>query len=177
VEGSPFPDNWIYVHSKNVRVARISNYRNFSREMAGQSANVSPLTAEYFTFKSDDLWRSSDDSLIALATAEMKEAGLLQSEKQVLSGFVLRSEKAYPMMELGYEKHIALIKTWLDGFDNLLPIGRSGMFKYNNQDHAIATGLLAARTALGIGSFDPWLVNIDAEYHEETRQECLTNAS
>ncbi len=40
------------------------------------------------------------------------------------------------------------------------------MFKYNNQDHAIATGLLAARTALGTGNFDPWLVNIDAEYHE-----------
>ena len=177
VEGSPFPDNWIYVHSKNVRVARISNYRNFSKEMAGQGADVSPLTAEYFTFKSDDLWRSSDDSLVSLATAEMKRSGLLHSEKQVLSGFVLRSEKAYPMMELGYEKNIALIKTWLDGFDNLLPIGRSGMFKYNNQDHAIATGLLAARTALGIGSFDPWLVNIDAEYHEETRQECLTSAS
>ena len=47
-----------------------------------------------------------------------------------------------------------------------MPIGRSGMFKYNNQDHAIATGLLAARTALGMGQYDPWLVNIDAEYHE-----------
>ena len=57
-------------------------------------------------------------------------------------------------------------KSWLDQFQNLLPIGRSGMFKYNNQDHAMATGLLAARTALGVQRFDPWLVNIDAEYHE-----------
>jgi hypothetical protein len=40
------------------------------------------------------------------------------------------------------------------------------MFKYNNQDHAMATGMLAARTALGLGLFDPWLVNIEAEYHE-----------
>jgi hypothetical protein len=59
-------------------------------------------------------------------------------------------------------------KNWLSQFDNLLPIGRSGMFKYNNQDHAMATGLLAARTALGIQRYDPWLVNIDAEYHEST---------
>ena len=73
------------------------------------------------------------------------------------------------MMELGYEKHISVIKSWLDRFQNLLPIGRSGMFKYNNQDHAIATGLLAARTALGLAKFDPWLVNIDAEYLEETQ--------
>ena len=50
---------------------------------------------------------------------------------------------------------------------NLLPIGRSGMFKYNNQDHAMATGLLAARTALGVAKFDPWGVNIDAEYAED----------
>jgi hypothetical protein len=40
------------------------------------------------------------------------------------------------------------------------------MFKYNNQDYAIATGLLAARTALGIGNFDPWLVNTDGIYQE-----------
>lgn len=40
------------------------------------------------------------------------------------------------------------------------------MFKYNNQDHAMATGLLAVRTALGIAKYDPWMVNIDGEYHE-----------
>jgi protoporphyrinogen oxidase len=81
---------------------------------------------------------------------------------------VVRSDKAYPVFQIGYDRHIAIIKDWLDQFENLLPIGRSGMFKYNNQDHAIATGLLAARTALGIKRFDPWLVNIDAEYHEGT---------
>jgi hypothetical protein len=61
---------------------------------------------------------------------------------------------------------VATGAAWLDQLENLLPIGRSGMFKYNNQDHAIATGLLAARTALGKAKFDPWCVNIDAEYSE-----------
>ena len=90
----------------------------------------------------------------------------LAAPSQILSGFVVRSEKAYPVIELGFQRHIDTIKSWLDRFQNLMPIGRSGMFKYNNQDHAIATGLLAARTALGMGQYDPWLVNIDAEYHE-----------
>jgi hypothetical protein len=40
------------------------------------------------------------------------------------------------------------------------------MHKYNNQDHAMMTGLLAARNILG-GHFDVWKVNSDAEYHEE----------
>jgi hypothetical protein len=85
---------------------------------------------------------------------------------QITNGFVVRSDKAYPVIEVGYQRHIATIKSWLDQLENLLPIGRSGMFKYNNQDHAMATGLLAARTALGVQRFDPWLINIDAEYHE-----------
>jgi len=162
--GVPFPDNWIYVHAKQVQMARISNYRNFSREMA-DAEGISPVTVEYFTFKGDPTWRRSDEELIQLAGRELERAKLA-APSQILSGFVVRSEKAYPVIELGFQRHIDTIKSWLDRFQNLMPIGRSGMFKYNNQDHAIATGLLAARTALGMGQYDPWLVNIDAEYHE-----------
>jgi protoporphyrinogen oxidase len=160
----PFPDNWIYVHSPDVRMARITDYRNFSTAMStGDDAH--PLTVEYFCYAGDDLWSSSDEELVALATRELVHMELAKPGC-VRSGFVLRSERAYPVIRRGYEAHIDVIRRWLDGFSNFLPIGRSGMFKYNNQDHAIATGLLAARTALGLGRFDPWLVNIDAEYHE-----------
>ncbi|HYR87066.1 MAG TPA: FAD-dependent oxidoreductase [Terriglobia bacterium] len=167
LQGVPFSDNWIYIHSKEVKMARLANYRNFSPVMAGGVDEISPVTAEYFASRGDSVWSSSDEALIAMALHEMKQMKLLRSDKQVLSGFVVRSAKAYPVMEIGYEKHIGLVKSWLSDFENLLPIGRSGMFKYNNQDHAIATGLLAARRALGLGKFDPWLVNIDAEYLEE----------
>lgn len=162
--GHPFPDNWIYVHSKQVRMARIANYRNFSPAMADRD-DVSPLTVEYFTFKGDDVWRRSDEELVALASHELAQMKIAKTE-QVLSGLVVRSEKAYPVIETGFQQHIDTIKQWLDRFENLTPIGRSGMFKYNNQDHAIYTGLLAARTALGHGKYDPWRVNIDAEYQE-----------
>ena len=86
-----------------------------------------------------------------------------------LDQFVIRSEKAYPVIDQNSIMYVETIRNWIKGFQNLIPIGRSGMFKYNNQDHAIATGLLAARTALGLGQFDPWNVNIDAEYLEEDR--------
>ena len=49
-----------------------------------------------------------------------------------------------------------MIKDWLSGLPNITAIGRSGMFKYNNQDHAMATGLYAARTLMGQGDYDPW---------------------
>jgi protoporphyrinogen oxidase len=86
------------------------------------------------------------------------------SADQLRGSFVVRSEKAHPLMDTNHQNHIATIGAWLDQLENLLPIGRSGMFKYNNQDHAIATGLLAARTAKA--KFDPWCVNTDAEYSE-----------
>src|SRR4029078_4673214 len=163
-EGNPFPDNWVYVHSKEVDMARIANYANFSPAMSSRPG-ISPLTFEYFCFPRDQIWRRPDDALIEGAKRELAHMKILEPD-QVLNGFVVRSDKAYPVIEIGYERHIATIKGWLDQFHNLLPIGRSGMFKYNNQDHAMATGLLAARTALGVQQFDPWRVNIDAEYSE-----------
>jgi protoporphyrinogen oxidase len=163
-EGHPFPDNWMYVHDKSVRMARISNYRTFSPEMADRD-EISPLTVEYFTFEGDEIWNQSNEALVSLAGRELKQVGLCDP-KRIISGFVIRSRKAYPVIEIGFQDHIRVIKSWLDQLENFLPIGRSGMFKYNNQDHAIATGLLAARTVMGLGQYDPWLVNIDAEYHE-----------
>ena len=123
------------------------------------------MTVEYFVFPGDELARASDEALIERANRELAQIGIIRPD-QAGDGFVVRSPKAYPVIEIGYQQHVDTIKAWLDGFENLLPIGRSGMFKYNNQDHAMATGLLAARTALGLRRYDPWLVNIDAEYHE-----------
>ncbi len=163
-DGNPFPDNWIYVHDKRVRMARLSNYRTFSPEMADRD-NISPLTVEYFTFEGDEVWSQSDEDLVALAGRELQQVGVADPNR-IVKGFVIRSKKAYPVIGIGFQDHIKVIKSWLDRLENFLPIGRSGMFKYNNQDHAIATGLLAARTVLGLGQYDPWQVNIDAEYHE-----------
>ena len=166
-----FSDNWIYIHSPEVKMARLANYRNFSPSMADKD-DISPMTAEYFTFKDDAVWSLSDDQLIELAIKEISKMGLAQLD-QFVSGFVIRSEKAYPVIDQNSIMYVETIRNWIKGFQNLIPIGRSGMFKYNNQDHAIATGLLAARTALGLGEFDPWNVNIDAEYLEEERKEYL----
>ena len=153
IEGRPFSDNWIYVHSGAVDLARIANYRNFSPAMAADG--LSPLTVEYFAFRGDKFSGASDEAMVERAVSELSTLGLIERD-QMVGRFVVRSEKAYPLMEIGHQTHVDTIKAWLDQFENLLPIGRAGMFKYNNQDHAMATGLLAARTALGLQRFDPW---------------------
>jgi protoporphyrinogen oxidase len=53
------------------------------------------------------------------------------------------------------------------GYPNLHLVGRNGMHKYNNQDHAMMTAMLTARNIIaGSRQWNAWLVNQDAEYHE-----------
>jgi protoporphyrinogen oxidase len=46
-------------------------------------------------------------------------------------------------------------------------VGRNGMHRYNNQDHAMMTAMLTVENILaGARVYDTWCVNEDAEYHE-----------
>jgi protoporphyrinogen oxidase len=165
IKGKIFEDNWIYVHSPEVKVARISNYKNFSEYM-GENKESNPVTMEYFCNENDKFWNLSDETIISIAKKELEFLELAK-KNQITNSYVIRSEKAYPVIEKGYQKKIDEIKKWLSRIKNFIPIGRTGMFKYNNQDHAILTGLIGARKIYDDNSLDPWLVNIDAEYHEE----------
>ena len=162
---SLFPDNWIYIHDPEVKVGRIQNYKNWSQEMVPDNG-FTCLGLEYFCDVGDELWEMSDSELVELGIKELEqlELGTLDSLKD---GTIVRMPKAYPVYDDCYQESVDTIRTFLaDNISNLQPIGRNGMHKYNNQDHAIATGLLSSRTFLGSGNFDPWNVNIDAEYQE-----------
>tara|TARA_B100001057_G_scaffold360577_1_gene362919 strand:- start:1156 stop:2565 length:1410 start_codon:yes stop_codon:yes gene_type:complete len=158
-----FDDNWIYIHSPDLDMARIADFTNFSDDMSEKGKY--PLTLEYFCFEEDKIWNQNNSDIIDFALKELKS--IFDEEFNVIHSEVSRNAKAYPVIETGYQEHIDVIKNWLAGLHNITAIGRSGMFKYNNQDHAMATGLYAARTLLGHGNFDPWEVNVDGEYHEE----------
>lgn len=158
-----FDDNWIYIHSPNLKMARIADFTNFSKDMSPEGTY--PLTLEYFCFGNDEIWNNSNDEIIEFALTELKS--IFDKKFNVIHSAVSRNAKAYPVIKTGYQTHINIIKEWLAGLNNITAIGRSGMFKYNNQDHAMATGLFASRTLLGQGNFDPWVVNVDGEYHEE----------
>ena len=158
-----FDDNWIYIHSPDLDMARISDFTNFSDDMS--EAGTYPLTLEYFCFEDDDIWNKQNKDIIDFALNELRN--IFDDEFNVIHSEVSRNANAYPVIKTGYQEHIDVIKDWLSDLPNITAIGRSGMFKYNNQDHAMATGLYAARTLMGQGDYDPWEVNVDGEYHEE----------
>jgi protoporphyrinogen oxidase len=160
-----FADNWIYIHDPSVKVGRVQNFGSWSPEMA--PVGMTCLGLEYFCFEGDGLWTMSDEELIALATREVAKVGLI-SAADVVDGCVLRQSKAYPVYDDAYRDHMATIRQDLElSYPSLHLIGRNGMHKYNNQDHAMMTAMLTARNILaGERIYDIWQVNEDAEYHE-----------
>lgn len=159
-----FPDNWIYVHDANVRVGRIQNFKNWSPDMVPSPAQTC-LGLEYFCFEGDGLWAMADNELVALAIAELATLGLVEKSK-VRDGTVVRMPKAYPIYDEPYQEALPVLRDFVGRFANLQLAGRNGLHKYNNQDHAMVTGLLAAEALCG-GDVDPWTVNVEDDYLEE----------
>jgi protoporphyrinogen oxidase len=160
-----FPDNWIYIHDPSVKVGRVQNFRSWSPEMVPEG--MSCLGLEYFCFEGDELWASSDEDLAALAKTEIAKIGLIEASDAV-DACVVRQPKAYPVYDDAYRENVATIRLDLEmHYPTLHLVGRNGMHKYNNQDHAMMTAMLTARNILaGERLYDVWDVNEDAEYHE-----------
>jgi protoporphyrinogen oxidase len=161
----PFPDNWIYVHSPEVKVGRIQNFRSWSPDMVPDPAKAS-LGLEYFCSEGDALWSLPDEALIRLGKDELERIGLARAT-EISDGCVFRVSKAYPVYDADYREHLDTVRAFVDRFENLQTIGRNGLHRYNNQDHAMLTGLLAVRNLEGGVRHDLWSVNTEPEYHEE----------
>jgi protoporphyrinogen oxidase len=161
-----FDDNWIYIHDPSVQVGRIQNFKSWSPEMVADPS-MTCYGLEYFCFEGDGLWNSSDAELIEQAKLELQKIGLAKPE-DIVDGTVVRQPKAYPVYDDDYARHVNTIRAELDkNYPNLHLVGRNGMHKYNNQDHAMMTAMLCAKNIVaGEPLYDLWEVNQDAEYHE-----------
>jgi protoporphyrinogen oxidase len=158
-----FPDNWIYIHSEDVQVGRIQNFKNWSPEMVPDE-NLTTLGFEYFCFDTDDIWRKDDSELIVMAKEESNKLNFATPD-QILDGVVIRSPKTYPIYDEGYKDRVDIIRAYLSTFDNLQTIGRNGLHRYNNQDHSMLSAIYAIKNIMG-ENHSVWDINTDDEYHE-----------
>ncbi len=161
-----FPDQWLYVHSADLQTGRVTNFRNWTKELYGE-ANSSILALEYWCNDGDAAWTEDDAVLVARATREIGQTGLIRGAR-VLDGAVVRIPRCYPVYDRGYRERVATVVDHLKKYDSLLPIGRGGAFKYNNQDHSILMGLLAAEKIDKGARHDLWAVNTDYESYQES---------
>lgn len=168
VEGKDlFPDQWLYVHSPELRTGRVTNFSNWSASPGGE-ASQSVLCFEYWCQEEDELWSLPDQELFTLARADAARTSLVP-EGSIAECAAIRIPKSYPVYKAGYRRHLEPLERYLAGLKGLTVIGRYGSFKYNNQDHSILMGLLAAENISGEAEHDLWSVNTDDEYQELSR--------
>ena len=162
-----FSDNWLYVHSEDLRAGRITNFRNWVPQLYGNARN-SILALEYWCNREDQLWSDDDESLIALASRELRATGLINGAN-ISAGHVHRIARCYPVYNRGYKETLKPVQDYLTTVNGLTVIGRYGSFKYNNQDHSILMGMLAAENIAEGTAHDLWAINTDYEYQERTK--------
>ncbi len=162
-----FPDQWLYIHSKNLQTGRVTNFKNWIPEIC-QGEKASILALEYWCNFEDALWKTDDAHLIQRARDEIVKTKLVL-ESHISDGFVHRVPRCYPIYKIGYKEDLKKVTEELKKISGLQLIGRYGSFKYNNQDHSILMGLMAAENLSQQARHDLWSINTDDEYQESSR--------
>jgi len=165
-----FEDQWIYCHAENIGFGRITNFRNWVPTLYGEERG-SILALEYWCNEDDALWQMPHADIIARAEQDLRQTGLI-ADAEIQAGRVIPIPRCYPVYQVGYTNHLQTIMQHLEPIHNLTPIGRYGSFKYNNQDHSILMGLLAAENIqAGIRRHDLWSINTDYDAYQEKNPE------
>lgn len=159
-------DNWIYVQERDIKMGRLDFFNNFSPNMSREENNIW-LGAEYFCNENDEFWQKNDLDLRDFAAQELERMKITLS-LDLLDYKVVRVTKAYPAYFGSYNR-LAEIREYTDNFTNLFLIGRNGMHRYNNMDHSILSGLMAANNIISgrVDKNNLWEINTESEYAEE----------
>ena len=158
-------DNWIYIQEEDVKVGRLQIFNNWSPYLVDDKDKVW-MGMEYFCQEDDDFWSLDDDKLIEFAKNELIKLDFLD-EQEFCDAVVIRIPKAYPAYFGVYDK-FDKVQEFLDKQDNIFPIGRNGMHRYNNMDHSMLAAFEAVKQ-IDSGIIDKeklWSVNSEKEYHE-----------
>lgn len=168
--GNIVPDDWVYVHDKNVKMGRFQIYNNWSPYLVKDIKNTIWMGLEYFCNEGDKMWSMTDEKFAEMGIKEMITMNLIDSKENVLDYHVERVKKAYPAYFDTYE-HMDELRDYLNTIPNLFCVGRNGQHRYNNLDHSMCTSFETVKNILN-GKKDKnniWNVNTEKEYHEESK--------
>lgn len=160
---SVFPYHWVYFPEEKFPFGRVMEPKNWSKKMSPD--NKTSLLVEFFCWENDRIWNASKEDLLVLTLPWLEKCGFLQKE-EIIDYFIDRQKYAYPVYELNYRMYLDKVKNYLGTFSNLQCIGRSGIFRYNNIDHALEMGILAAKNILDGKRHKIEEVGTESEYFE-----------
>jgi len=138
------PDHWVYLPEKHLTVHRISEFKNFSDEVAPGDTTV--ICCEITCNWDDEHWNLTLEEGAEIARNDLVTVGLLDPKVTTRGIDKHRLRYAYPVYDLTYKDNLELLKREAKKVTNLQTTGRQGLYRYNNMDHSIAMGRRVAKT-------------------------------
>lgn len=157
-------DNWIYFPQKDIPFGRTSEMKNFSKDMC--PPGKTSFFIEFFAFEGDATWNMSKEQLLDLVLPYFEKWGFF-TRADIRQAYLMRRSHVYPVYDTEYKDRVQTIRDWLDGFENLIYVGRPGRFRYTNQDHSLEMGIIASRIILEGRRYDMDTVGAENEYFEK----------
>lgn len=145
------PNHWIIFPETKFCFNRLYEVKSFTS--VDTNPNETVIVAE-ITTEPKNLWAKEDKEILREVTQDLKATGLV-NPNNIVDYKVVRIKRAYPLLNLGYAEKRQLVLDYLHSLPNILCVGRSGLFIYNNMDHSLEMGLSAAEHILS-NSLDLW---------------------
>jgi protoporphyrinogen oxidase len=134
--------HWVYLLDEQFRVNRVSEQKNVSPHMVPDDRTV--LCIELSLWKDEPLWQASDHELFELALRDLMKMGYGITREEVESYHVTDIPTAYPVYELNFEDHLIPVLEGVHKLENVLTLGRHGLFLNNSMDDNVLLGMRVA---------------------------------
>jgi len=138
-------NTWMYIPEEKYYFFRIQEPRNWHPENTpeGKTSLILEVACNY----GDERWNASNKETAERCIKGLDELGFHVKDK-VIDYFSTYARYAYPIYTLNYKEKLKKAFTILSRFENLVSCGRQGLYRYNNMDHSMEMGILAARHLL-----------------------------
>jgi protoporphyrinogen oxidase len=141
--------HWVYLLDKDFRINRVSEQKNVSPYMVPKGRTV--LCIEVSCWKDEPIWSAPDAELFELALRDLQKTGFGVDRSEVVEYHVFGIETAYPVYELNFEEHLVAVLQGVHSLENVLTIGRHGLFLNNSMDDNVLLGTKVADRIVGDG--------------------------
>ena len=141
--------HWVYLLDEGFRINRLSEQKNVSPHMVPPDRTV--LCIEISCWKDEPMWSAPDEEVFEIAFRDLQKTGFGVDRSEVIEYHVFGIETAYPVYELNFEDHLIPVLEGVHRIENLLTIGRHGLFLNNSMDDNVLLGTKVADTIVASG--------------------------
>lgn len=136
---------WCYFGTADSLIQRISIQANFNPGLAPKGK--SGLCVELTCVEGDATWRHPE-RMDAAIEGFLVRSEAVRKHSDIVGVHFEHIPNSYPLYTLNYKRKLSANLKEIMRFDNLLSLGRTGSFWYNNQDHSIQQAMEVAQAYL-----------------------------